>query len=57
MNTKSEIRNPKLETNSKDRNLNIKTVVDFGFILFEHSDLFRISDFEFRIFALKLESP
>jgi tetratricopeptide (TPR) repeat protein len=48
---KSEIRNPKSETNSKDQNQKSKTEQDqsFGSFGFGGLNLFRISDFGFRI--------
>ena len=50
-----EIRNPKLEFRNKSKIQNLKrTLEPFGRFGFEILDLFRISDFEFRILRLWL---
>jgi hypothetical protein len=53
---KFEARNPKPETNLKIKCSKFKTKASrascFGYLDFSHSDLFRISIFEFRIYSL-----
>src|SRR5437762_764954 len=50
-NPKSEIRNPKQIQNSNFENLKTSRRASFENCGFAHSDLFRISDFGFRIFS------
>ena len=56
---KLEIRSSKFETNSNQNKSEMtKTMLlrRFGFRTLDHSDLFRISTFEFRIFASGIDS-
>jgi len=50
-NYKSEARNPKFETISNDQIPNVQNNNVLGNLNFEHSNLFRISIFGFRIFS------
>jgi hypothetical protein len=59
VNPKSEYRNPKQtrsrlpNSKSKTEDLTLPSAVCFGICVFEHLDLFRISDLEFRIYFIR----